>query len=365
MRMLNIEILGGVGEYGRNCFYIEKEGRAILLDCGVMNNPQKTLPNLTEAHVAKLEAVFISHSHIDHVGAIPLLEKWGYNGPIIMSDMTAQQLKITFLNISIFHPKSIGGWIFVNKDVAYQWGYSGHLIGSVWYQIRFWGKMLFYSGDYVMDSYLLKATLPVADGTIYDVAFIDSGHVEKQINNFQTLQQIMEYISVYPEQPFIFPSSFSGKTVDIAAYLHQHTQRTLHIDQDLISLFEQYEKASENLLPTKAILPSFKQQCSTKSADLGDIYFVPERNASKLLELLQKIPKAIVIFTGYWQKDNYKMMLSKTEYKEFFYKTHPDYHDILTLSKKIHAQTTIYFHSSFTNRETTFLQLLKNKKALT
>lgn len=360
MKMLNIEILGGVGEYGRNCFFIEKEGRAILLDCGVMNNPQKTLPNLTEDHIARLEAVFISHSHIDHVGAIPLLEKWGYNGPIIMSDMTALQLKMTFPNISIFHPESIGEWIIVNKDVAYQWGYSGHLIGSVWYKIRFWGKMLFYTGDYVMDSYLLKATLPIADGTIYDVAFIDSGHVEKQINNLQTLQQIIECISDHPEYPFIFPSSFSGKTVDIAAFLHQHTQRTLHIDQDLVSLFEQYEKATENLLSTN--VPSFKEKCLTNSTNLENIYFVPDRDKSRLLELLQKIPKAIVIFTGYWQKDNYKLMFSQTQYKEFFYKTHPDYHDILTLSKKIQAQTTIYFHSSFTNKETTFLQLLKNEE---
>ena len=358
--MLNIEILGGVGEYGRNCFFIEKEGRAILLDCGVMNNPQKTLPNLTEAHVAKLEAVFISHSHIDHVGAIPLLEKWGYKEPIIMSDMTAQQLKLAFPNISIFHPESNGEWIIVNKDVAYQWGYSGHLIGSVWYKIRFLEKMLFYTGDYVVDSYLLKATLPVEDGTIYDVAFIDSGHVEKQINNIQTLQQIMEYISAHPEQSFIFPSSFSGKTVDIAAYLHQHTHKTLHIDQDFVSLFEQYDKATENLLNTN--IPSVKQQCLSKSASLGDVYFVPDRDKSRLLELLQKIPKAIVIFTGYWHKNNYEMIFPKTQYKEFFYKTHPDYHDILTLSKKIHAQTTIYFHSSFTNIETTFLTLLKNEE---
>lgn len=39
--MLSVEILGGVGEYGRNCFYIENQRQAILLDCGIMKDTQK------------------------------------------------------------------------------------------------------------------------------------------------------------------------------------------------------------------------------------------------------------------------------------------------------------------------------------
>ncbi|CAM5538361.1 Ribonuclease J [Lysinibacillus sphaericus] len=217
--MLNVEILGGVGEYGRNCFYLEKDGRAILLDCGVMNNREKTMPTLTPAHVAKLDAVFISHSHIDHVGALPLLEQWGYNGQLIMSEMTAKQLKHAYPNIQTFSPESIGYWLHINQHLSFQWGFSGHLIGSVWYSIRFLGEVIFFSGDYVLDSYLLKANLPYEDCGKYNVAFIDSGHVEKTIKNEEVLQQIVEFICTNASRPIIFPSSFSGKTADIAIYL--------------------------------------------------------------------------------------------------------------------------------------------------
>ena len=45
--MLSFEILGGVGEYGRNCFYIENHGQGILLDCGIM----KMLKNATKYYI--------------------------------------------------------------------------------------------------------------------------------------------------------------------------------------------------------------------------------------------------------------------------------------------------------------------------
>ncbi|MEB2301080.1 MBL fold metallo-hydrolase [Lysinibacillus xylanilyticus] len=363
--MLNVEILGGVGEYGRNCFFIENNGHAILLDCGVMNNRQKTPPNLTQAHVAKLDAVFISHSHTDHVGAIPLLERWGYIGPIIMSNMTAQQIKQSYQHTRTFQPESIGKWIRINPCLTFQWGYSGHLIGSVWYEIRFFEEVIFYSGDYVVDSYLLKATLPVEVGTVYDVAIIDSGHVEKRINNLEVLQQMAEYINANPDCPIIFPSSFSGKTADIATYLFQHTSRLIRVDHNLLSLFDNYYEAPENLLSTNTILQPFKLECLTKITESENtIYFVPERNETKLVELLHKKPTAIVIFTGYWNKDKYRIQFSENQHKEFFYKTHPDYHDIISLSKKMHAHKTIYFHSSLTNIEMTFLQLLKNEEEI-
>ncbi|MFJ6207392.1 MBL fold metallo-hydrolase [Lysinibacillus sp. NPDC092081] len=364
--MLNVEILGGVGEYGRNCFFIENNGHAILLDCGVMNNRQKTPPNLTQSHVAKLDAVFISHSHTDHVGAIPLLEQWGYTGPIIMSKMTAQQLKQPCLHARTFQPESFGKWIVVSNCLAFQWGYSGHLIGSVWYKIRFFEEVIFYSGDYVVDSYLLKATLPIEDETVYDVAIIDSGHVEKRIKNIEVLQRMTEYINANPNCPIIFPSSFSGKTVDIVIYLLQHTTRAIRVDYDLLSLFENYYEAPENLLSFSTMLQQFKLECLTKITESENtIYFVPERNKAKLVELLHKKPTAVVIFTGYWNKDKYRIQLSKNQHKEFFYKTHPDYQDIIALSKKIHAHKTIYFHSSLTNRDTTFLQLLQNEEEIT
>jgi len=130
----------------------------------------------------------------------------------------------------------------------------------------------------------------------------------------------------------------------------------------LLSLFDNYDRAPENLLATKTLLQQFKLECLAKKTESENaIYFMPERDEVKLVELLNNKSTAIVIFTGYWNKCEYKMRFSKNQYKDFFYKTHPDYHDIIALSQKIHAHKTIYFHSSLTNSETTFLQLLKEE----
>lgn len=348
--MLNIDILGGVGEYGRNCFYIENRGQALLLDCGIMKNAEQTPPNLTPAHIKKLQAVFISHSHIDHVGALPLLKKMGYSGQVLMSHRTAQQLRQPLPNLHTFHPDSIGKWIKVNDCIAFQWGYSGHLIGSVWYKIQFFDELLFFSGDYVVDSYLLKATLPEEDGTVYDVAFIDSGHIEKCIDNLEVLQQLAAYIEAHPNHAIIFPSSFSGKTVDMITYLSEHTSRAIRVDTKLQTLLEQYNEDPENLRPSKKVLPLRHQHLTDSDHTL---YFVMEQDDARLEELAKKYPTAIVIQTGYAHPSLKRKDLNRPA-TEFFYKTHPDYRDLMKLSQCIHARQTVYFHSTHTNLATTF-----------
>ncbi|MEC1178660.1 MBL fold metallo-hydrolase [Metasolibacillus meyeri] len=326
--MLNVEVLGGVGEYGRNCFYIEVDGQAILLDCGIMKNAQKTPPKLTAAHVEKLVAVFISHSHIDHVGALPIAERLGYAGPIVMSEMTQCQLKQCYRNTHIFYEDSIGEWVPINDYLAFKWGYSGHVIGSVWYQIRFIDKMIFYSGDYVVDTYVLQATLP-QDNVIYDIALIDSGHVEKHVDNQAVLQQIAQFVQTYPQQPIIFPSSFSGKTLDIATYLFKHTARPIYVEQQLQALFQQYIAVGQNMKSEKAISTPFW----IPMEDVEDgLYFIAEQSDIYY-------PQAITVYTGYLKKED--------TYPHFFYKTHPDYEDIVKLSKQICAKQVIYFHSTF------------------
>lgn len=326
--MLNVEILGGVGEYGRNCFYIEVDGQAILLDCGIMKNAQKTPPSLTAAHIEKLTAIFISHSHIDHVGALPIAEQLGYTGPIVMSELTQCQLKQCYRNTSIFSDASLGQWVSISDQLAFKWGYSGHVIGSVWYQIRFRSKMIFYSGDYVADTYVLQTTLP-QDDLLYDIAFIDSGHVEKHVDNQVVLQQIVQFVQAYPQQSIIFPSSFSGKTLDIATYLYQHTARPIYVEQSLQALFQQYIESKSNIQIENAIREVFWSPMDNIETGL---YFVAEQQA-------KHYPQAIAIYTGYLHK--------KGAYHHFFYKTHPDYEDIVQLSQQIRAKQVIYFHSAF------------------
>ena len=54
---MELYIAGGVGEHGRNCFFLQNGGDAILVDCGLMAGSDDPLPRLTESQIRKLKAV--------------------------------------------------------------------------------------------------------------------------------------------------------------------------------------------------------------------------------------------------------------------------------------------------------------------
>jgi ribonuclease J len=83
---VEITFLGGLGEVGRNCTAIERAGKILVVDCGVMFPPRDSpvsdtgeqdfvLPDL--AWLAErsdaVEAVVLTHGHLDHIGALPKL----------------------------------------------------------------------------------------------------------------------------------------------------------------------------------------------------------------------------------------------------------------------------------------------------
>lgn len=78
---LRIIPLGGLGEIGMNCMVYEYEAEAIVVDCGMMFPDAATLgvdvivPDMTYIfeNASKFRAVFLTHGHEDHIGAVPFL----------------------------------------------------------------------------------------------------------------------------------------------------------------------------------------------------------------------------------------------------------------------------------------------------
>ena len=80
-----IEFHGAAGEVTGSCHLISVAGRRVLLDCGMVQGSRKSearnaLPFPFDP--ASIDAVILSHSHIDHSGRIPFLVKSGFNGPV-------------------------------------------------------------------------------------------------------------------------------------------------------------------------------------------------------------------------------------------------------------------------------------------
>ena len=95
---MKLTFLGAAHEVTGSCFLLEAAGRKLLVDCGseqgkdIYENPE--LP----VTPSMLDAVLLTHAHIDHAGRIPLLVKQGYRGPIYSTDATCDLCEIMLLD---------------------------------------------------------------------------------------------------------------------------------------------------------------------------------------------------------------------------------------------------------------------------
>ncbi len=85
--------LGGFSEVGRSSMLLETAETKILVDCGMnvaSRDPENMFPyfNSSEFDIDEIDAVLITHAHLDHSGMLPFLFKWGYRGPVYTNDAT-------------------------------------------------------------------------------------------------------------------------------------------------------------------------------------------------------------------------------------------------------------------------------------
>ena len=82
---MHIQFHGAAGEVTGSCHLITVAEHQILLDCGMIQGLRADEARNAEPfpfNPASIDAVVLSHSHIDHSGRIPYLVKSGFNGPV-------------------------------------------------------------------------------------------------------------------------------------------------------------------------------------------------------------------------------------------------------------------------------------------
>ncbi len=113
-KWVRVTALGGCREVGRSCFMLSTPETKVLIDCGVNvgsddnGTPYLYIPEVTP--ISQIDAVVLTHAHLDHSGLIPLLYKYGYEGPVYCTPPTRDLmalLQLDFIDVAAKEGKTI------------------------------------------------------------------------------------------------------------------------------------------------------------------------------------------------------------------------------------------------------------------
>jgi KH/beta-lactamase-domain protein len=174
---VRMTVLGGAQEVGRSAFLVKTRESSVLLDCGInpgSQRPFESFPRFDspEFEIDSLDAVVISHAHLDHCGLIPFLYKYGYDGPVYCSAPTSNLmtlLQLDYLDVAgkqgitpyydqkdvrecVLHtiPLRFGVVTDIAPDVRLTLHNSGHILGSAMAHLHIGEGLhnIVYTGDY-------------------------------------------------------------------------------------------------------------------------------------------------------------------------------------------------------------------------
>jgi len=174
---VRLTALGGFRQVGRSAILVQTRESNVLLDCGI--NPGSTssivaFPRLDapQFDIDALDAVVISHAHLDHCGFLPFLFKYGYDGPVYCSAPTSSLmtlLQLDYLDVAnkqgsmppygqkdvrdtVMHtiPLRYGSVTDIAPDIRLTLHNSGHILGSSIVHLHIGEGLhnLVYTGDY-------------------------------------------------------------------------------------------------------------------------------------------------------------------------------------------------------------------------
>jgi KH/beta-lactamase-domain protein len=118
---IRLTVLGAARQVGRSCFLLQTPISKIIIDCGidVSSQGKDRYPYLEapELDLSAIDAVVLSHAHLDHSGLIPYLYKMGYKGPVYMTTPTRDITALMALDFIGVAYKQAAAPLFKSTDI--------------------------------------------------------------------------------------------------------------------------------------------------------------------------------------------------------------------------------------------------------
>ena len=208
---IRITFLGGASQVGRSCYLLQTEESNIMVDCGVnvAASEDSAYPFLQapELKLDQLDAVILTHAHVDHSSLIRLLFKYGYRGPVYCTAPTrdvASLLCLDFISIGqMENKKSLYETSDVKEMVKHAITLNYEEVTDITPDVR----LTFYDAGHILGSAM--AHLHVADG-LHNLMF--TGDM-----NFESSNLLSSAVTKFPRlETLIIESTYGSKDDTVA-----------------------------------------------------------------------------------------------------------------------------------------------------
>ncbi len=256
---MKLTFLGATNTVTGSKYLLEDEQKKILIDCGLFQGLKELrLRNWEDFPInpATIDAVILTHAHIDHSGYLPLLVKNGFKGQVYCSEGTADLCKILLpdsgylqekdaersnrygytrhkpakplytqedANRALKHlnPVPFGEPHQLSDFLSFRLTHAGHILGAASIQISDGQTSIVFSGDLGRpDDPVLNAPAHIQEA---DYLVVESTYGNRRHKDTDPLAQLEEIISRTAAQggSVIIPAFAVGRTQSIMYYIHE------------------------------------------------------------------------------------------------------------------------------------------------
>jgi KH/beta-lactamase-domain protein len=173
---VRITALGGFMEVGRSAILLETSNSKILLDFGLnpgVNTPPHMYPRLDMLGISpeEIDAVVVTHAHVDHCGLIPFLFKYGYDGPVYATEATRDLMALLQLDILDVARREGNPLPFTQKEVQkmvlhtipLKYGETTDIASDV--------KITLYNAGHILGSAIVHIYISGFGGSAYNILY--------------------------------------------------------------------------------------------------------------------------------------------------------------------------------------------------
>ncbi|MEY8000268.1 MBL fold metallo-hydrolase RNA specificity domain-containing protein [Clostridium sp. Mt-5] len=220
-RNMDVSFLGGAREVGGSCILLKIYNKNILLDCGIRQSSSKdALPDFKLVQDSGgVDAIIISHAHMDHIGSLPMISKEYPEARIYTTKMTKDLMKVLIYDsLKIMNNRegeiplyaegdviSMLNHVFpinymvkfpIFKNIVLTFYTAGHIAGAACIYITTPEGSFFYSGDFSLFSQKtvegLKVPKLTPDVAIFESTYGDRLHSNREVEEEKLIDIINE-----------------------------------------------------------------------------------------------------------------------------------------------------------------------------